>query len=198
MAPWSPPRATAPARPGGGQPRADVAFRLTKKAVISVPTASAFPNGFPFDFSILATFKSSDKGQLFTAYSADGSLILSVRLGRRIVLSYKGGGAGRRDRVRFKLRLDPGKWHRLGISIKGNSATAILDCNDQDTQEIKRNKVELKTDGVILFGQEIDDKDYFDGDIQHLMVVPNPEAAYNLCSEYLPDCSEPNPLDHRE
>ena len=50
----------------------------------------------------------------------------------------------------------------MGISIKGNSATAILDCNDQDTQEIKRNKVELKTDGVILFGQEIDDKDYFD------------------------------------
>ena len=28
----------------GGQPRADVAFRLTKKAVISVPTASAFPS----------------------------------------------------------------------------------------------------------------------------------------------------------
>ena len=110
-----------------GQHRDDVAFRLTKKAVISVPTASAFPgmivscenleytlllslvDGFPFDFSILATFKSSDKGQLFTAYSADGSLILSVRLGRRIVLSYKGGGDGRRDRVRFKLRLNPGK-----------------------------------------------------------------------------------------
>ena len=54
------------------------------------------------------------------------------------------------------------RWHRLGISIKGNSATAILDCNDQDTQEIKRNEVGLKTDGVILFGQEIDDKDYFD------------------------------------
>ena len=75
---------------------------------------------------------------------------------------YKGGGNARRDRVRFRLKLDPGKWHRLGISIKGNSATAFLDCNDQDTQEIKRNNVQLKTDGVILFGQEIDDKDYFD------------------------------------
>ena len=53
------------------------------------------------------------------------------------------------------------RWHRLGISVKGNSATAILDCNEQDTQEIKRNQIELKTDGVILFGQEIDDKDYF-------------------------------------
>ena len=54
------------------------------------------------------------------------------------------------------------RWHRLGISIKGNSATAILDCNEQDTREIKRNKIQLKTDGVILFGQEIDDTDYFD------------------------------------
>ena len=114
------------------------------------------------DFSILATFKSTDRGQLFTVYSADGSLILSLRIGRRIVLMYKGGGNARRDRVRFRLKLDPGKWHRLGISVKGNSATAFLDCNDQDTQEIKRNNVQLKTDGVILFGQEIDDKDYFD------------------------------------
>ena len=50
----------------------------------------------------------------------------------------------------------------MGISVKGNSVTAILDCNDQDTQEIKRNKVNLKTDGIILFGQEIDDQEYFD------------------------------------
>ena len=50
----------------------------------------------------------------------------------------------------------------MGISVKGNSVTAILDCNEQDTQEIKRNKVTLKTDGIILFGQEIDDQEYFD------------------------------------
>ena len=50
----------------------------------------------------------------------------------------------------------------MGISVKGNSVTAILDCADQDTQEIKRNKVNLKTDGIILFGQEIDDQEYFD------------------------------------
>ena len=58
--------------------------------------------------------------------------------------------------------MEPGRWHRLGISIKGNSATAILDCQNQDTQELKRNKIQLKTDGVLLFGQEIDDTDFFD------------------------------------
>ena len=40
-------------------------------------------DGFPYDFSILAAFRtpsSPNKGQLFTAYSADGSLILSVKV----------------------------------------------------------------------------------------------------------------------
>ena len=50
----------------------------------------------------------------------------------------------------------------MGLSVKGNSVTAILDCKEQDTQEIKRNKVTLKTDGIILFGQEIDNQEYFD------------------------------------
>jgi len=137
-----------------GQSSSDVAYKLSKKAVISVPTATVFPNNFPLDFSILTTFKSTDRGQLFTVYSSDGSLILSIRIGRRVVLQYKGGGNGRRDRVRFKLKLDSGMWHRLGISVKGNSVTAILDCNEQDTQEIKRNKVTLKTDGIILFQRD--------------------------------------------
>ena len=68
-----------------------------------------FTGGFPYDFSIVATFKSTGRGQLLTAYSADGSLILSVRIARRIVLTYKGGNNGRRDRVRFNIKMEPGK-----------------------------------------------------------------------------------------
>merc|ERR1719206_719285 len=114
-------------------------------------------------------------------------------IARRIVFIYKGDGGGRKERLRFKLKLSHQKWHRLGISIKGNSATAILDCKQQDTNEIKRNKADLKTDGIILFGQEIDDDMYFDGEIQQLSIIPNPEAAYNLCTDYLPDCTEQLP-----
>ena len=55
------------------------------------------------------------------------------------------------------------RWHRLGISIKGNSATAISDCGDQDTRELQRDdKALTSTDGIIIFGQEIDDDAYFD------------------------------------
>lgn len=54
------------------------------------------------------------------------------------------------------------RWHKLGISVKGNSATAILDCSQQDTKEVSRDKEDLKTDGIILYGQEIDDSEFFD------------------------------------
>lgn len=30
------------------------------------------------------------------------------------------------------------------------------------------------------------------------MIVNNPEAAYNLCQDYLPDCSEPTATEFRE
>ena len=66
----------------------------------------------------------------------------------------------------------------MGLSVKGNSVTAILDCKDQDTQEIKRNKVNLKTDGIILFGQEIDDQDYFDVRWPEFFFAKNSKTKY--------------------
>ena len=63
------------------------------------------------------------------------------------------------------------RWHRLGISVKGNSATALLDCGQQDTKEIARNKAQLRTDGIILYGQEIDDEAFFDVSILVVVVA---------------------------
>ena len=31
------------------------------------------------------------------------------------------------------------------------------------------------------------------GDLQQLTIVPNPEAAYELCTDYVPDCDKPLP-----
>ena len=73
-----------------------------------------------------------------------------------------------------------------------------MDCDQQDTKEISRNKADLKTDGIILFGQEIDGQDYFDGAIQHLSIVGNPGAAYSMCTDYVPDCAKPLPPDPLE
>ena len=31
------------------------------------------------------------------------------------------------------------------------------------------------------------------GDLQQLTIVDDPQAAYELCTEYVPDCNEPLP-----
>jgi hypothetical protein len=68
---------------------------------------SSLLDGFPYDFSILAAFKATSvsKGELFTVYSADGSLVLSLKIAKRVVLMYQGGEAGKKSRLRFQLKL---------------------------------------------------------------------------------------------
>ena len=116
------------------------------------------------------------------------------------------------------------RWHRLGISVKGNSVTAIIDCKKQQNREIKREaKDTIIHDGIILLAQQIDDNTFFEvcfflfqpfqefipydisilhitynwnlsqGDLQQLTIVDNPQAAYELCTDYVPDCNEPLP-----
>ena len=33
----------------------------------------------------------------------------------------------------------------------------------------------------------------FQGDLQQLTIVDNPQAAYELCTDYVPDCNQPLP-----
>ena len=56
------------------------------------------------------------------------------------------------------------RWHRLGISVKGNSITAIVDCKKQQNREIARVPEDtIATDGIVLLGQEIEDNTFFPG-----------------------------------
>jgi len=69
-------------REGSNTP--DLAYRLNNKTVLSVPSATVFPDGFPYDFSILSVFRtpsSPSRGQqLFTAYSVMAALSSQSRL----------------------------------------------------------------------------------------------------------------------
>ena len=44
----------------------------------------------------------------------------------------------KRQIIKFGARLADDEWHRLGISVKGNSITAIVDCKKQQNREIAR------------------------------------------------------------
>ena len=134
--------------------------------VASIPTAQLFPDGFPSDFSILATFRaeSQSKEMLFTIYNLEGKEVMSLKIGRRVKLYYQvklvnfilhhvlfheflkyifltiyqGIETSKRQIIKFGARLADDEWHRLGISVKGNSITAIVDCKKQQNREIAR------------------------------------------------------------
>lgn len=181
---------------GPGSTTSDVAYTIRDRSVASIPTAQLFPEGFPSDFSILTTFKAEKKAKdmLFTIYNLDGKEVLSLKIGRRLKLYYQGIKTSSRQIIKFGARLADAKWHRLGISVKGNSITAIVDCKQQQNREIAREPGDtIANDGIVLMAQEIDDNTYFQGQIQQLQFVPNPEAAYELCQQYVPDCTEPLP-----
>jgi len=36
---------------------------------------------------------------------------------------------------------------------------------------------------------------YFEGDVQQIYIIPSPDAAYEQCYEYLPECSQPFPYE---
>ena len=185
-----------PNREGSGGRTSDVAYTIKDRSVASIPTAQLFPDGFPSDFSILTTFKANpqSRGMIFTFYNLEGKEILSLKIGRRFKLYYQGIKSSRRQVIKFGGRLADGEWHRLGLSVKGNSITAIIDCQKQQNREIDRPPGDtIASDGVVLMAQEIEDNTFFQGQIQQLLFVPSPEAAYELCKQYLPDCSDPIP-----
>ena len=103
-----------------------------------------FLDGFPADFSILTTFRTARankrraKSTLFSIYSAEGNEVFTMKIARRLRLTYQGRSSDKKHRVKFGAKLADAKWHRLAISVKGNSITAIADCKKQQTRAIDR------------------------------------------------------------
>lgn len=68
-------------------------------------------DGFPNDFSILATFRAvaDSKSMLFTIYSSEGDEILSLRIARRLKLTLQSQMSREKRRVKFGANLADGR-----------------------------------------------------------------------------------------
>lgn len=81
-----------------------------------------------------------------------------LSLGNDVTLYYSTTPNDGDKPISFGIDISDGKWHRLGISIKGDTATLILDCAQQISKELRRNLDETISDsGIILIGQQIVD-----------------------------------------
>ncbi|KAK3508243.1 hypothetical protein QTP70_017648, partial [Hemibagrus guttatus] len=177
----------------------DQAYRINKKAQITAPTKQLFPGRFPENFSIMTTVKAKAGLQafLFSIYNEQGVQQLGLELGRSPLLLYE-------DQNRmptpdkyplFKgVNLADGKWHRIAISVQKKTVTLILDCKKQITRPLPRsNKPVVDNKGITIFGSRLLDNEVFQGDIQQLLIASNPQAAYDFCEHYSPNCDSPLP-----
>uniref|UniRef100_A0A8C9WRP2 Laminin G domain-containing protein n=1 Tax=Scleropages formosus TaxID=113540 RepID=A0A8C9WRP2_SCLFO len=177
----------------------DEAYRITKKAQISAPTKQIFSGQFPENFSIMALVKAQSGLQAFllSIYNAQGVQQLGVELGRSPVFLYEDQmrKPAPEDYPLFKgVNLADGKWHRIAISVNKKTVTLILDCKKPVTKPLLRSdKPVLDVKGITVFGARLLDEEVFQGDIQQLLIAPNPQAAYDFCEHYSPDCDSPLP-----
>ncbi|XP_068025909.1 LOW QUALITY PROTEIN: collagen alpha-2(XI) chain, partial [Melanerpes formicivorus] len=176
----------------GSCPGQAPAFRITAAAQLSAPTRQLFPGRFPVDFSILALVKAKPglQGSLLSIYSQDGAQQLGLELGPSPAFFYQDQqGRPRLQRLSFQgLNLADGKWHQVALSVSGHSVSLLLDCHRRQTLSLPRSQRPLLDPrGVTVLGARSQDHQTFQGDLQELLIVADPQAAF----EYCPRCQPP-------
>lgn len=178
----------------------DMAYRIDKKIQLSAPTKQFFPDSaFPENFSLMTTVKAKKNTQFFllSVYDEQGVQQLGLEMGRSPVFLYedhRGQPTPDLYPIFKKINMADGKWHRIAYSVEGKSVTLYLDCKKVQTLELIRgdNPV-VSTDGIVVFGTRLLDEEVFEGEIQQLLLVDDPQAAADYCQDYIPDCDSPLP-----
>ncbi|KAL7851815.1 hypothetical protein SRHO_G00176000 [Serrasalmus rhombeus] len=183
-----------------GLEEVDLAYKIDKKIQVSVPTTQLFPDSeFPVDFSVLVTVRPRRGAQCFllSVYNPDGVQQFGLELGRSPVLLYEDqNGQPSPDQYPIfkKVNLADGKWHRLAYSVEGKKVTLYLDCRKVMTLDLPRGEdPKVSTEGVTVFGTRLLDEEVFEGEIQQLLISPDPAAAADYCLNYIPDCDSALP-----
>ncbi|KYO30129.1 hypothetical protein Y1Q_0017394 [Alligator mississippiensis] len=181
-----------------GDPDSDFAFRVDNRTHLSAPTRQLFPDDpFPEDFSILATVRPRRGNQAFllSVYDTRGVQQLGVELGRSPVFLYE-DQHGQPEPPQYPLfrqvDLADGRWHRVALSVEGQVVTLWLDCMPAATLPLARGlRPVVSTEGITVFGARLMDEEVFQGDVQQLLIVPDPAAAQVYCERYMPGCNVP-------
>lgn len=174
---------------------AHTAYHMSNSTMLTMRTDEIFVDGFPIDFSVLLTVRASrlvGRATLFSIYSAENKKVLALTVGADVALFYEDpeGCPLVMDLHSFGVDIADDRWHRLGLSVKGDSMTLIVDCERQVTRPLKRRPgVAVAVDGLIFTGIQMQEEEsMFVGDIQTFVVANTPDEAFYICTKYAPDC----------
>ncbi|KAG8006874.1 Collagen alpha-1(XI) chain, partial [Nibea albiflora] len=183
-----------------GMEETDLAYKIDKKIQLSAPTKQLFPDSrFPENFSLMTTVRAKKGSQFFllSVYDDQGVQQLGLEVGRSPVFLYEdqhGQPTPEMYPIFKKINLADGKWHRIAYSVQDKSVTLYLDCKRVETLDLLRgDNAVVSTDGVTVFGTRLLDEDVFEGDIQQLLILEDPQAAASYCVNYIPDCDSTLP-----
>uniref|UniRef100_A0A3Q3S7N0 Collagen, type V, alpha 3a n=1 Tax=Mastacembelus armatus TaxID=205130 RepID=A0A3Q3S7N0_9TELE len=183
-----------------GMKESDLAYKIDKKIQLSAPTKQLLPDSkFPENFSLMATMRAKKGSQFFllSVYDDQGVQQLGLEVGRSPVFLYEdqhGQPTPELYPIFKKINLADGKWHRIAYSVQDKSVTLYLDCQRVDTLDLLRgDNAVVSTEGITVFGTRLLDEDVFEGDIQQLLIVEDPQIAANYCVDYIPECDSALP-----
>uniref|UniRef100_A0A8V5GTR3 Laminin G domain-containing protein n=1 Tax=Melopsittacus undulatus TaxID=13146 RepID=A0A8V5GTR3_MELUD len=181
-----------PRRPGTPEP--DLAFHVDNSTRHSAPTHRLFPDpSFPSDFSILATVRvrRGTHPVLLSVHDERGAQHLQLGLSPMFLYEDQDGTPPPEQYPTFHgLNLADGRWHRVALAVEGTNVSLLVDCGHVATMLLGPRPL-LSTKGVTVFGGRLMDEERFEGDIQQLLVLPEPEAARSYCQLHMPDCHHP-------
>lgn len=170
-------------------PGRPTAWKLRPNSYIWVPSSQIFPNRsshrsgvFPREFTLLVTLKLNPskpvQGTLFSLRSRrqqDAYLSLELEAADRIRIVHAGKNGT--QAVIIPMKLNDGHWHQLGLALQDdNSVRSFLDCAWVSTDILKRNELDHPEDADLIIGY------LFQGELEQLVIVPNPSAVAQQCS----------------
>lgn len=84
-------------------------------------------------------------------------------IGTEISLLYQDEGLVEDNLVNFNASTNDMQWHRIAISVKGDSITLIFDCTKQITKRLTRSpsSSHISTGGLIFMGVQLDEEEEY-------------------------------------
>lgn len=99
---------------------------------------------------------------MFSIYNSDSEESLILYIGTELSLLYQDEVLVEDNLVNFNASTNDLNWHRIGISVKGDSITMIFDCTKQITKRIIRSPTSrISTDGLLFMGIQLDEEEEY-------------------------------------
>uniref|UniRef100_H2Z836 Collagen alpha-1(IX) chain n=1 Tax=Ciona savignyi TaxID=51511 RepID=H2Z836_CIOSA len=144
-----------------GSDEYQVAYRLARKASLSIPTRNVYPMGLPSEYSFVSTFRMLEKNtrkqwKLWLVNDQNGEEQIGVSLdgANRLVELISRGNDGYIHKATFVNTdaLFDDKWHKLVMSVEESQVSLYIDCNLVDTLPFS-DRALAATDGETLVGR---------------------------------------------